>query len=52
MGKIKIRKGNMSIEVDETSRSIFTEVLKAIPDDTRDILESTTETIYQDAYDR
>tara|TARA_A100001201_G_scaffold141590_1_gene137422 strand:- start:1781 stop:2356 length:576 start_codon:yes stop_codon:yes gene_type:complete len=52
MGKIKIRKGNMSIEVDETSRSIFTEVLKAIPDDTRNILESTTETIYKDAYDR
>ena len=42
----------MSIEVDETSASIFTEVLKAIPQDTKEILESTTEEIYTDAYNR
>tara|TARA_R100000655_G_scaffold61013_1_gene99368 strand:- start:2140 stop:2715 length:576 start_codon:yes stop_codon:yes gene_type:complete len=52
MGKIRIKKGNMSIEVDDTSSSIFTEVLKAIPQDTREILESTTEEIYTDAYNR
>ena len=52
MAKIKIRQGNMSIDIDKTSSSIFTDVLKAIPKDTRDILESTTEEIYQDAYDR
>jgi len=42
----------MSIEVDDTSSSIFTDVLKAIPQDTREILESTTEEIYADAFNR
>lgn len=52
MGKIRIKKGNMSIEVDDTSSSIFTDVLKAIPQDTKEILESTTEEIYTDAFNR
>lgn len=48
--KIKVKQGNMSIDVDEASKSIFTDILDALPGDTIRILESTTEEIYTDAY--
>ena len=48
--KIKVKQGNMSIDVDEASKSIFTDILDALPGDTIRILESTTEEIYKDAY--
>ena len=49
--KIKIKSGKMSIDVDAASRDIFLDVLEAIPGDTVQILEQTTEEIYRDAYD-
>ena len=48
--KIKIKQGNMSIDVDSTARDIFLDVLEALPGETVKILEDTTEEIYKDAY--
>jgi hypothetical protein len=48
--KIKVKNGNMSIEVDETSKTIFTDILDSLPGDTIKILQQTTEDIYKDAY--
>jgi hypothetical protein len=48
--KIKVKNGNMSIDVDGLAKDIFLDVLKNIPGDTVRILEDVTEEIYQDAY--
>ena len=48
--KIKVKQGNMSIDIDAASSSIFTDILDALPGDTIRILEDTTEEIYTDAY--
>ena len=48
--KIKIKQGNMSIDVSSTARDIFLDVLEALPGETVKILEDTTEEIYKDAY--
>ncbi len=48
--KIKIKQGNMSIDIDSTSRDIFLDVLEALPGETVKILEDTTQEIYKDAY--
>jgi len=48
--KIKVKQGNMSIDVDEASSTIFRDVLEALPGDTVKILEQTTEEIYKNAY--
>ncbi len=48
--KIKIKQGNMSIDIDSTSRDIFLDVLEALPGETVKILEDTTDEIYKDAY--
>ena len=48
--KIKIKQGNMSIDVSSTAQDIFLDVLKAIPGETVKILETTTDEIYKDAY--
>jgi hypothetical protein len=50
--KIKIKQGNMSIDVDTASRDIFLDVLKAIPGDTIRILENATEAIKKRAYQK
>lgn len=48
--KIKVKQGNMSIDVDSTAQDIFLDVLKALPGETVKILEDTTDEIYKDAY--
>lgn len=48
--KIRVKQGNMSIDVDAASSTIFTDILDALPGDTIRILEQTTEEIYKDAY--
>lgn len=48
--KIKIKQGNMSIDIDEAARDIFLDVLESIPGETVKILEKTTEAIKKRAY--
>lgn len=48
--KIKIKQGNMSIDIDEAARDIFLDVLESLPGETVKILEKTTDEIYNDAY--
>lgn len=48
--KIKIKQGNMSIDVDSTAKDIFLDILEALPGETVKILEDTTEELYKDAY--
>ena len=48
--KIKIKQGNMSIDVDSTAKDIFLDILEALPGETVKILEDTTQEIYRDAY--
>jgi hypothetical protein len=48
--KIKIKQGNMSIDVDSTAKDIFLDILEALPGETVKILEETTDEIYKDAY--
>jgi hypothetical protein len=48
--KIRVKQGNMSIDIDAASSTIFTDILDALPGDTIRILEQTTEEIYKDAY--
>ena len=48
--KIRVKQGNMSIDVDSTAKDIFLDILDALPGDTIKILEDTTDEIYKDAY--
>ena len=48
--KIKIKQGNMSIDVSSTAKDIFLDILEALPGETVKILEDTTQEIYKDAY--
>ena len=50
--KIKIKQGNMSIDVDEAARDIFLDVLEAIPGETVKLLENATEAIKKRAYNK